>query len=106
MSDTNHKEITNWELLESINRSFSRLEDRMSGMATKEDLERFATKDDLLRTELRLQTQINDVQTDIRSFKQETSKNFKEINEKFDDLHDTVMNHDTRIERLETKVFA
>lgn len=89
--------------------------------ATKDDLQafgaRFATKDDFkeLKTELReeiieasfgLQVQINDLSTDLRSFKQDTQANFDKVTDKIDDLYDTVMNHDGRIEKLETKVFA
>ena len=35
-----------------------------------------ATKKDLIKTELNLQTQINSIEIDLRSFKQETNKNF------------------------------
>lgn len=72
-----------------------------------------ATRDELkdLNTEVvkfKLKTSINltDIQTDIKSFKQETRDSFKEVNEKLDDLSDTDMNYDKRIEKLENKVFA
>ncbi|MFA6999706.1 MAG: hypothetical protein WC241_01165 [Candidatus Paceibacterota bacterium] len=72
-----------------------------------------ATRDELkdLNTEVvkfKLKTSINltDIQTDIKSFKQETRDNFKEVNIKLDDLSDTDMNYDKRIEKLEDKVFA
>ena len=84
------KEITNKELLDSINRSFSRIEEKM---ATKEDL-------------LKVQLQVGEIESDLKSFKKDTQDNFDKLNDKFDDLNDTVMNHDTRIEKLEGKVFA
>lgn len=52
----------------------------LENMATKEDLKAFATKTDLLdlatkrdllETELRLQTQINGISQDMKSFKEE-----------------------------------
>lgn len=45
------KKITNTELLESINRSFSKLEAKM---ATKEDLKGMATKEDLKKLQDKL----------------------------------------------------
>ena len=92
MSNESEKEITNVELLESINRGFLRIEEKM---ATKVDLESF---------KLETNTHFNNIETDLKSFKNETQDNFKELNEKFDDLNDTVMNHDKRIKILEEKV--
>ena len=43
----------------------------LENMATKEDLKAFATKTDLLETESRLQSQINGISTDMKSFKEE-----------------------------------
>lgn len=72
-----------------------------------------ATRDELkdLNAEVvkfKLKTSINltDIQTDLKSFKQETRDNFKEVNIKLDDLSDTDMNYDKRLEKLEDKVFA
>jgi len=76
----------------------------LEGFATKEDLNGLATKKDLASTEFRLQKQISGIETDLKSFKQETRENFDQVNEKLDDLHDTATNHDKRIEVLEEKV--
>ena len=65
-------------------------------------LEVMATKEDLLK----LQLQANNIESELKSFKKDTQNNFKELNEKFDDQHDTVMSYDGRIEKLENKVFA
>lgn len=43
----------------------------LENMATKEDLKSFATKTDLLETEARLQSQINGISGDLKSFKEE-----------------------------------
>lgn len=90
MSNENEKEITNLELLESINRGFSKIEEKM---ATKIDLESF-----------KLETNIhfNNIETDLKSVKRDLS----ELQDKVDDIHDTVMSYDKRIEVLEEKVFA
>jgi hypothetical protein len=69
-------------------------------------LENITAKTDLLETEFNLQTQTNDLSVDLKSFKQETSENFREVNEKLDDISDTVIYHDKRIEKLGIKVFA
>ena len=69
-------------------------------------LENMATKHNLFEIEFNLQTQINDLSIDLKGFKHETRENFKEVNEKLDDLLDTSINHDRRIEKLETAVFA
>ncbi|MFZ1019698.1 MAG: hypothetical protein WAN61_01745 [Minisyncoccia bacterium] len=63
-------------------------------------------KKDLELFKLDTNTHFNNIETDLKSFKIETRDNFKELNEKFDDLNDTVMNHDKRIEVLEEKVLA
>ena len=85
MVSQNEKEITNLELLESINRGFSRIEEKM------------ATKEDLL-----------EVRTDLKTFKQETRDSFEEVNKKIADLtetlEETTFNHENRIEVLERKV--
>jgi hypothetical protein len=44
MKNKKEQEITNIELLESINRSFSKIEKKM---ATKEDIKNMATKNDI-----------------------------------------------------------
>ena len=73
---------------------------------TKEDGKAFVTKNDLAKVELNLQTQINGIESDLKSFKQETKENFEEVNEKLEDILDTNTNFDKRIEKLEEKVFA
>ncbi len=74
-------------------------------------LETMATKDDIARLDKKidgaesgLKSEIHDLRTDLKGFKEETRDSFVELNEKFDDLSDTVMNHDKRIEKLEGKV--
>ncbi len=67
-------------------------------------LEVMATKEDLTKTELKLQTQINGIESDLKSFKKDTHENFKKVNDKLDDLSDTVTSYDKRIEVLEGKV--
>ncbi len=88
------KEITNLELLDSINRSFSNLEKKM---VTKGDLEAF-----------KLETNIhfNNLESELKSFKKDTENDIKEIKEDVKDLDDTAMHYDKRIEKLENKVFA
>lgn len=99
MNNQNGKEITNLELLESMNRSFSRIEEKM------------ATKTDLLevKTDLgQVKTDLLEVKTDLRTFKQETRDSLEEVNKKIDDLteivEDVVLNHGNRIEVLEDKM--
>ena len=50
---------------------------------------------------------LNNIESDLKSFKTETRESFSELNEKIDNLTDVVMeNHDKRIEVLEEKVLA
>ncbi|MFZ1019377.1 MAG: hypothetical protein WAN61_00090 [Minisyncoccia bacterium] len=100
MDHKEDKEITNTELLESINRSFSGIEKRM---ATKDDLKRMATKEDLLDLKLELKTDIYELRTEIKGFKKDTTDSIEKIEEDVADLTDTVMHQDKRIERLENK---
>ena len=65
-----------------------------------------SAKKDLELFKLDTNIHFNNLETDLKSFKNETRENFSELNEKFDDLHDTVMNDDKRIEILEEKVLA
>jgi hypothetical protein len=92
------KEITNIELLESINRSFSQVEKRFSDIDIK-----MVTKDDLLNLKVELKTEINDLRMEVKSFKNDTSESIKKIEEDVVDLLDTDMLHDKRIEKLENK---
>ena len=47
-------------------------------------------------------TSVNDMWTDLKSFKQDNKKEHEEMYEAIDDLSDTVMSYDKRIEKLET----
>ena len=71
---------------------------------TAKILETMATKKDLEAFKLEANIHFNNLETDLKSFKNDTQQNFTELNEKFDDLSDTVMGHDKRIEILEAKV--
>ena len=73
---------------------------------TAKILETMATKKDLEDFKLETNIHFNNLETDLKSFKVEADESLSELNEKFDDLHDTVMNHDKRIEALEVKVLA
>ena len=84
------KEVTNSELLESINRSFSKVEEKM---ATKEDI-------------LALQLDINGLRSDLKSFKNETNESVENIKKDVLELEDTDKLYDKRLENLENKVFA
>jgi len=103
------KEITNKDLAKSIEKlavitgsNTKSLE--LIATTTAKILETMATKEDLYKTELKLQTQINGIEVDLKSFKKDTKDSFKELNEKFDNLHDTNMGYDKRIETLEAKI--
>ena len=83
----NDKEITNSELLESINRSFSNIETKITDL------------------KLELKTDIHDFRMEMKSFKNDTEDSIQKITDDTADLTDTVMHQDKRIEKLETKVF-
>ena len=51
-------------------------------------------------------THFNDLHTELKSFKLDTNEIFDTLNEKVDDVSDTVMLHDKRIEILESKALA
>src|SRR3989344_8116912 len=70
----------------------------LKAFATKEDLKAFATKADLETFKFETNIHFNNMETDLKSFKNDTQENFAELNEKFDDLSDTVMGYDKRIE--------
>lgn len=94
MSNESEKEITNSELLEAIIKGFSKIEEKM---ATKVELESF-----------KLETNIHfiNIETDLKSFKNDTTDRFDSIDEKLEDISDTAMSYDKRIEILEEKVLA
>jgi phage-related minor tail protein len=96
MDHKNEKEITNLELLESINRGFSRIEERM------------VTKEELVGVKNELKSDISSVRTELKTFKQETRDGLEEVNKNIDDLteivEDVVLNHGNRIEVIEEKL--
>ncbi|MEI7425229.1 MAG: hypothetical protein WCK10_03870 [Candidatus Staskawiczbacteria bacterium] len=92
------KEITNIELLESINRSFSNVEKRFSEIE-----EKMVTKDDLESFKLEMNVNFNNLGSDLKSFKNDTDESTKTTKDDVADLLDTVMIHDKRIEKLENK---
>lgn len=113
------KDISNKELLESMNKGFSNIEKRFSGIETsnQEILEsivrsfskieqKMATKEDLINLELKLTTEIQDFRSDFKSFKKDTEDDIKELKNTTTDLNDTSTHYDKRIEKLENKVFA
>ncbi|MFA7285770.1 MAG: hypothetical protein WC011_02905 [Candidatus Paceibacterota bacterium] len=83
------------QLVETVAISVSKLTDKVDGLETNLNLFKLETN-----------THFNNLETDLKSFKIETRENFKELNEKFDDMSDTVNNHDRRIEILEEKVLS
>lgn len=110
-----NKDITNAELLESINKGFSKIDKRFSGIETsnQEILEsiirsfskvenKMATKEDIFD----VKSEIQDFRMDFKSFKKDTEHDIKEIKKKTTDLNDTSLHYDKRIEKLEDKVFA
>ena len=88
MNNNDNKDITNLELLESMNRSFSKVENKISNL------------------DLKLTTEIQDFRSDFKSFRKDTEHSIKEIEKDTIDNTDTVMHHDKRIEKLENKIFA
>jgi len=111
MNKKDDKEITISELLNSMNRSFSRIEEKM---ATKEELKQVEVKmnREFSRIEERMATKedLEQVRVDLRDFKSETRENFDKVNRKIDDvndiLEDVVSNHESCIEVLEEKVLT
>ncbi len=72
--------------------------------------ENTATKDDLKELKLdakkdifKIQTSINSIETNLKSFKKDTGEILDTIEDKLEDLSDTVMSYDKRIETLEIK---
>ncbi len=97
MANKKEKKITNMELLESINRSFSRVEEKM---ATKTDLDTqqktIKTQGDVLQIMLK---EINAIHADTKSFRENISTLYTDhvaYDRKIDNL--TV-----RVEKLEIK---
>jgi gas vesicle protein len=68
-----------------------------------------ATKEELSKTNknvANLQVTVNAIQTDIRSFKEDTQHNFDRLEKRMDDSDHTLMSFDKRIEFLETKALV
>jgi predicted nucleic acid-binding Zn-ribbon protein len=95
MDNQNNKEITNADILESLNRSFSKIEEKIDGINT--DLSSFKIETNL---------HLNNLESDLKSFKKDTQDGLNEIKERLDDQHETVMSFDKRIEILEDKVLV
>ena len=114
MSNDEEKEITNRELLEAMNRSFSKIEGRMATkedltrMATKEDLTRMATKEDLTR--MATKEDLAQISVDLQSFKVETRERFDSLEEKLKDMDENITgivgDYHPHIVALEEKVFG
>ena len=81
------------KLVETVAISVSKLTDKVGGLENNLNLFKLETN-----------THFNNLETDLKSFKSETGENFQELNEKFDDISDTVNNYDRRVEILEEKV--
>jgi len=94
MSNDEEKDVTNLELLEAMNRSFSRIEEKM---ATKEALEE-------------IKVDLTQVKVDLQSFKVETRERFDSIDEKLKDMDENVTgivgDYHPHIVALEEKVFG
>ncbi len=90
------KNITIDDLAVMMAEGFSGLETRLT-----KKIDGVAKDLDLFKLDTNIH--FSNIETDLKSFKNDTKESFHEINEKLDDVHDTVMNHDKRIEVLETK---
>jgi len=69
-------------------------------------LENMATKKDLEDFKLETNVHFNNLETDLKSFKKDNEKSVEKIKEDVEDLKDTDMHYDKRIEKLENKVFV
>jgi len=80
MKKIKEKEITKLEILESINRSFSRIEKKM---ATKKDIEKLAisTANSFFSLEKRLDTDFGLIRNDIAGIKNQLSGTNKRIDD-------------------------
>ena len=55
---------------------------------------------------LNINDNMNELRNDWKSFRKDIGNDMKELNINLEDSNDTIINHDKRIEHLETKVFA
>ncbi|MFZ1019552.1 MAG: hypothetical protein WAN61_00975 [Minisyncoccia bacterium] len=105
MNKDEEKEITNQELLDAMNRGFSRIEEKM---ATKEELA--GVKIELKSDISSLKTDVAQIKTDLQSFKTETRENFeklsKDIKENEESIGMVVADYHPHIVALEEKVFG
>jgi len=104
------KKISNQELLESMNKRFSGIDKRFSGIETSnqetlESINRSFSKVEtkITNLDLKITTEIQDFRSDFKSFKKDTNESIKKTEEDIADLADTDMLHDKRIEKLENK---
>ena len=67
---------------------------------------KMATKEDLMKLDLKLTTEIQDFRLDFKSYKKDIGDDIKEIKKDAVDLDDTVTHYDKRIEKLENKIFV
>ena len=110
----NQKENENLkvEILDAMNKAFSRMETRMSSMeekmVTKDDFQNFKTE-----TQQRfdkVDSKIDQVSTDLKDFKTETRERFDGVDESIKELNENVEavieDYHPRINTLEEKVFG
>jgi septin family protein len=104
MKDEHYTEIMSAieNLAVSTAKGFEAVHTEMGSMRLEMGSMKQELQTEIRSTRLDLQIQINDIQTDLRSFKKDTQENFDKVHEKIDELHDTVLSHDSRIESLET----
>ena len=76
--------------------------ENIEGRLEKVEKTTMATKKDVMN----LQIQMNGMENDLKSFKLETRENFGRVDDKLDDMHDTIKFFDGRFEKIEEKVFA
>src|SRR3989338_3119258 len=97
------KGITNIELLESINRSFSKIEGKM---ATKEDIKNMATKEDIKNMATKEDIKNMATKEDIEGLKGQ----IQGVDKRIDDFVATRVKHDdhnklkTRVDLIEQKL--
>jgi len=80
----------------------------LSVMATKDDLDKLENKlnNKIDGVEFKLKSEIHELRTDLKSFKNEIDDSVEKIKKDVVDIVDTNMLHDSRLEKIENKVFA
>lgn len=99
-SKAKSNEVSINDLAIMVAKGFSSVENRMDKIENTV----LETRKELKQFKLETSIKFTDIQTDIKSFKQETRNSFEVVNEKLDDMADTNRINDKRIERLEMKV--